>query len=68
MVLDIPHRTDYKLSVYDMFGKLIKEVNGETQGQLLKETIELNGLNDGTYFMRIAFDDQVSSKKIVKIN
>ncbi len=68
VVLDIPQRTDYKLSVYDVMGKLMKELDGKTQGQLLKETLDLNGLNEGTYFVKIVVGDQVSSKKIVKIN
>jgi len=68
VVIEIPYMTDYKLAIFDMFGKKMKEVKGKTNGQVLKETIELSDLSKGTYFIRIIIDEKVTSKKIVKIN
>lgn len=68
VVLDVPQYSDYQLIVFDLFGKQLKEMNGRSGGQLIKETIDLSELNRGTYFVRLVLDNKVSSRKIVKIN
>lgn len=68
VVIDAPQQAEYTLAVFDLFGKMVKEVNGKTNGQLQKETIPLSELVEGTYFVRLIVNDKVSSRKIVKIN
>jgi len=68
IVLDIPQKNEYQLDVFDIYGKLILQTQGTTSGQLHKETLDLNDLPDGTYFVQVKADNQLSSRKVVKIN
>jgi PKD repeat protein len=53
------------ISVYNLVGKLVyQSENNSSNGALVKD-IQLNDVSSGVYFIKVASDDRVTTKKVV---
>ncbi|MEZ5017420.1 MAG: T9SS type A sorting domain-containing protein [Flavipsychrobacter sp.] len=60
--IDLPKGYDkVQLKLYDMQGRLVKEV--ESEG--LKRSVDLSGLSYGTYMIQVQYQDQLESFKVL---
>ena len=53
------------IRIYDLGGRMVKELNLGTRNGMLKERIDLNNLSSGTYFMQMHAGDQATVNKFI---
>ncbi len=54
------------IQIYDLSGRLVKELNLGTRSGMLKERINLSSLETGTYIMQMHADNQTAVNKFIK--
>lgn len=60
---NVTGKGDVKIVVYSASGQVVKEVNVEEEGKI---TLDMSGLETGTYIVRMTSDSGVSTRNIVK--
>lgn len=57
--------TATKIAIYNVTGQLILEREFQKTGSLFGETISLNGINNGTYYMTITNEGESITKQFI---
>ncbi len=57
---------EYKIAVYNLIGENIYESIKKTSSNLLKQQINISNAPSGVYFLKVNYNDQLITKKIIK--
>ena len=64
---EIENNADYTIEVFDIYGHLVYQQTGHAKKGMMKSKISTSNFVRGTYFIRIAAGNKLTTKKIVKI-
>lgn len=62
----LPHQQSFALQVFDLTGKLIREVKGEEQSGLITSQFDLHEIAAGQYIIKLTTAEISRSKKLIK--
>ena len=64
----LPQKTNINLSIYDVTGRLVKEIMNENQNVGIRtKTFDVADLSQGVYFVRINTEEYTTTKKVIII-